>query len=1354
MKKTYLFVVLFTFYYVSVKAQNYALQFSTISQYVTIGAADIKAPWTTEMWVKKTANSRFSSIMTSSAFKLNIETWNTGGKVGITQKGIVDLAFNYVMPTATWTHLAFTCDGVNTYLFVNGELTATINATIRAPMQLLNNSTEGSLAIVDEVRVWSYAKSADDVLAEMNHPVSNDAHGLIGYWKFDDQGSKATDYSSAAHNGIIKGAKYVGNDNSQFIDTIVSMNIDQVVCSHENEFIIKPGSINQEVLCIKVKTTGSNNAKFVSSIRITPTGTMNFSDVLSVKIFYTGRSNVFTDTNSYGETSEISDDMVFTARQTLKEGTNYFWVTYDVSNNAANGNKLDAACTSVSFQDETEVVPSVSNPIGSRTIQNSMPANANIISIIPKPVTMIENTGSFELTESTQIVVDDSTMAEGELLSLLLKRATGYTFPLVKLDDKTNNISLEILNTYNSVIGSEGYLLDVTSTGISIKANTTAGIFYGTQTLRQLLPIEINSQTIVNGINWTSPNVSIKDYPRFVWRGLMLDVSRHFFSVDDVKKYIDLLALNKMNVFHWHLIDSEGFRIEIKSHPELTSIGALRTKCPSENIRYDVGFYTQDEIKDIVDYALAHHVNIEPELESPGHAAAWLAALPGLSCTNVPNGSQHVACSNSGNGGLNNNLPNTICMGKAYTYEIMGDVINEIAYLFPFRYVHIGGDEANHTPWQTCTDCQKMMQDCTSTALPLTNSNLHNVQTFYLRKIQRMLEAKGKKVVGWTEMGLLNSNSVLQDWIGGGDDAVSNGNETIYSNANSLYLDSYQGGISEPQAQNWMGSVPIDKIYNFNPPTSSMSEEAKALVLGIEACLWSEYNHDTTILEYRLLPRLYAVSEASWTEEKAKNFMDFKKRLYRRMGELKFLKYNYSPFYVPVTSSTNITTSCLGSTQLVADFGSDFYFWNDSLNSTGSSIIVNKSGVYKVYGQSNGMLIQRNFNITVPQPATQPVIKTRINDSNITYLATGDASTYKWYDSQTGNNLLNIGNTCTLPLGDSVFVSGVQKVALNAGLSFDKAGYIDFGNVTSLNGVSSFTFESWVKVDTWNNWAFIFVKEESSTSRIGVQLGETEGELLCLLGNGTKAYGKAFGLFTLGKWFHLAMVYNGNGEKNADRLKLYINGILVDMKFTGTIPETTPNNTASLKYSHPTNCLDGAMAESRFWSNPRTSAEIVSNLYTELSTNDPNLLIYNKLNEGSGQVVTDSKGLANGIFKNSTMLSWIVAESDLIIYGCESDRWCVGTVVGQKIKKSDPRIMIYPNPNTGSFVTVIASDKPSNYSIQWTDIAGRASNIQPSGKDKCNNQFQFIYRNVPKGIYLLRILNENEPIETLKVVVK
>ncbi|HAN19230.1 MAG: beta-N-acetylglucosaminidase [Bacteroidetes bacterium GWC2_33_15] len=507
------------------------------------------------------------------------------------------------------------------------------------------------------------------------------------------------------------------------------------------------------------------------------------------------------------------------------------------------------------------------------------------IFIIPKPVKIEYAQGDFTINKNTTIIYDKNI----ENLDKVAKYLHAEILKNLNLDLKINisekkqkrNSILLIPDTTRS-LGNESYNLRVTKKNIKITSFAANGSFYGVQTLLQLL----NTNEINGKINYENlvPCVKIFDKPRFQWRGMHLDVCRHFYDVDFVKKYIDLLALHKMNTFHWHLTEDQGWRIEIKKYPRLTETGAFRpeTMVGKNWDEFDstphFGFYTQEEIKEIVQYAADRFITIVPEIEMPGHSLAALTAYPEFGCTGGP---YEVAKT----WGV---FDDVYCAGNDSTFKFLEDILSEIIELFPGKYIHIGGDECPKTRWEKCPKCQKRMK----------NEGLKNefeLQSYFIQRIEKYLVANNKKLIGWDEIleGGLAPEATVMSWRGkeGGIQSARMGHDVVMSPNSHCYFDHYQADPkNEPLAIG--GFTDLSKVYNYEPVPDELDEQESKHILGAQANIWTEYISTPEHLEYMVLPRMCALSEVVWSD-KQKDFNDFKTRLKRHVLRLKAKEYNY-----------------------------------------------------------------------------------------------------------------------------------------------------------------------------------------------------------------------------------------------------------------------------------------------------------------------------------------------------------------------------------------------------------------------------------------------------------------------------
>ena len=505
-----------------------------------------------------------------------------------------------------------------------------------------------------------------------------------------------------------------------------------------------------------------------------------------------------------------------------------------------------------------------------------MPYNQGI-NVIPKPLSLVQNEGSFKVTKSTKFYAstpEAKTIAT--FFASKIESSTGYDLAISEEEVSSNAIALLIDNSLE--VNDEGYTLDATDKLVSIKAKTAKGLFYGMQTLMQLLPAEIESTTVVNGIAWTLPCVTIKDEPRFAYRGIMLDPCRHFIPVENIKKQLDVLALFKINQFHWHLTEDQGWRIEIKKYPKLTEIGSKRVD--GEGTEYG-GFYTQEQIKEVVAYASERFINVIPEIELPGHALAAISAYPELSCKGDSLSPRIIW-------GVEEDV---YCAGKEETFKFLEDVISEVVTLFPGEYFHIGGDECPKVRWEKCPLCQKRMRENKL-------KNEHELQSYFVQRIEKVLASHGKKMIGWDEIleGGLAPSATVMSWRGedGGIAAASMDHDVIMTpGSNGMYLDHYQGDSKiEPVAIG--GYTLLEKTYSYNPVPDTLVGLGKSnFVKGVQGNIWSEYMYTTDLMEYRIYPRILAVAEIGWTPLEGKDYKDFERRIDNALVRLDCHGINY-----------------------------------------------------------------------------------------------------------------------------------------------------------------------------------------------------------------------------------------------------------------------------------------------------------------------------------------------------------------------------------------------------------------------------------------------------------------------------
>lgn len=528
--------------------------------------------------------------------------------------------------------------------------------------------------------------------------------------------------------------------------------------------------------------------------------------------------------------------------------------------------------------------------------------------LIPQPVSETMGTGNFILPTEVTIITDANTDVKriAGQLSDRITTTTGHKVTITEGASISTGAILLSLTPADKSIQKEGYRLKVTSESISLVAAEPAGIFYGVQTLYQLFPKEIAGMALNKTATWKLPAITIEDHPRFGWRGLMLDVSRHFFTVQQVKEFIDDMVKYKFNLLHWHLTDDQGWRIEIKSLPKLTEVGAWRvektgtfgrfSRPEKDEPRTYGGFYTQDDIRDIVKYASDRFVNILPEIDVPGHSLAAVASYPELSCTPgeyaVNSGEQFMIWPGGGQHfyGL---LDNTICPANEKSYEFMDKVFTEVAQLFPFEYIHMGGDETARNFWEKSDAIKGLMKK-------ENLKNLDEVQSYFVKRMEKIIRSKGKKMIGWDEIlqGGLAPNAAVMSWRGmkGGIEAAKLGREVVMSPTDFAYIDYMQGdAIMEPPVY---ASLRLKKAYQFEPIPEGVNP---ALIKGGQANLWTEQIYNTRHAQYMVWPRAFAIAEALWSPKEKRDWTGFAKRVEDHFGRLDVAGIKYSPaMYDPI----------------------------------------------------------------------------------------------------------------------------------------------------------------------------------------------------------------------------------------------------------------------------------------------------------------------------------------------------------------------------------------------------------------------------------------------------------------------
>ena len=512
-------------------------------------------------------------------------------------------------------------------------------------------------------------------------------------------------------------------------------------------------------------------------------------------------------------------------------------------------------------------------------------ADYNVIPL-PQEISMADGAG-FELNKSTVIAYngDDAMERNAQLLAQYIKESTGLELAVAESEAIANKaINLVIDNACEQ---SEGYRMSVTKENVEIAAPTAAGVFYGIQTLRKSLPTAACTKVEL-------PAVTINDYPRFAYRGAHLDVSRHYFTTDSIKRFIDMLAMHNMNRFHWHLTDDQGWRIEIKKYPKLTTVAAQRDETvigrnsgEYDGQHYGPFFYTQEECREIVAYAAERHITVIPEIDLPGHMQAALAAYPEYGCTGGPYEVWKMW-------GVSDNV---LCAGNDATLKFIEDVLDEVVEVFPSEYIHVGGDECPKTQWEQCPKCQARIK-----ALGIKGDDKHSaemyLQSFVINHAEKHLNSKGRQIIGWDEIleGGLAPNATVHSWRGieGGIEAAKQGHDCIMSPTSFMYFDYYQTTYTDDEPLAIGGYVPVEKVYSFEPMHESLTPEEQKHIIGVQANLWSEYVPTFSHVEYMELPRMAALCEVQWCNPEKKDFNNFKQRLMPLLKLYEVQGYNYA----------------------------------------------------------------------------------------------------------------------------------------------------------------------------------------------------------------------------------------------------------------------------------------------------------------------------------------------------------------------------------------------------------------------------------------------------------------------------
>jgi hexosaminidase len=681
--------------------------------------------------------------------------------------------------------------------------------------------------------------------------------------------------------------------------------------------------------------------------------------------------------------------------------------------------------------------------------------NANII---PAPVSVKKADGVFTLSRETIIQADTPSNKAVVFFTDALQSNWGLHYNAAKADNTLNSNLIRLTSNGTDSLPAEGYHISITPQKITVTGKG-AGLFYGLQTLMQLIPAERNASVKI-------PCIEIDDYPRFGYRGLHLDVSRHFFSVSFVKKYIDLMAAYKLNTFHWHLTDDQGWRIEIKKYPLLTQVGSKRAQTMVGNFhdsdpqQFDNtpygGYYTQEEVRDVVKYAADRYINIVPEIEMPGHSVAAIAAYPELSCD--PAKAYKVAETWGG-------FDDVYCPSE-YTFNFMQDVLTEVMALFPSKYIHIGGDEVSKAAWRQSDFCQKLIKK-------LKLKNEEGLQSYFIQRIEKFVNSKGRSIIGWDEIlqGGLAPNATVMSWRGeaGGIAAAKQHHNVIMTpGSGGVYFDHAQAkGNNEPLGIG--GYAPLSTTYAYNPVSAQLTPDQQPYILGVQANLWTEYIATENKAEYMLLPRLLALSEIAWTPLANKNYKDFAEtRVPVHLNKLDAEGLNYrvaKPFGITDTIMT----------------GTNFSF-NLKSPVAGAKIYYTIDG-YKP--RETDLEYNSPINITIPDNSTRELQTIVITPSG----------------KRSAVTHVLMYNKAPLPASNYTGIAAGLKYAVHSG-SFTHTDQVDNGPVIDTGAIKHFgtaafkskshnfgvIYNGYVRIDTDGKYSFSSASADGSVVLIDDQL--------------------------------------------------------------------------------------------------------------------------------------------------------------------------------------------------------------------------------------------------------------------------
>ncbi len=653
--------------------------------------------------------------------------------------------------------------------------------------------------------------------------------------------------------------------------------------------------------------------------------------------------------------------------------------------------------------------------------------------IVPYPAEWKPVKGKFHFDKNTTIIVNDN-LFDSQALYLKETVKLFYNIDLkIKKNKFSENNNCIIINISNQDSIKGAYTLTISPENIFIQSGNAEGIFYGIQSLLQLIPAEHKSEFQISCVH-------IKDHPQFEYRGMHLDVSRHFFDVDYVKKYIDLLAYHKFNKFHWHLTDDQGWRIDIKKYPLLTAVGSCRAQTLVGRFGSDVydgkmhkGYYTQAQIKEVVQYAAERFITVIPEIDIPGHSLAALAAYPFLGCTKGPYKVRETWAVQ----------PDIFCAGNDSTYTFIEQVMDEVMQLFPSEYIHIGGDESPKERWKNCPVCQNKIK---TTSL----KDEHALQSYFVQRVEKYLNSKGRKIIGWDEIleGGLAPNAAVMSWRGmkGGIAAAKLLHPVIMTPEDPLYLNLTQSKNEDSVTQG--GYNPLEKVYAFNPVPNVLDTTEKKYIKGLQGEMWTEYISNPAKLEYMLFPRMAAIAEVAWTITEQKNFVRFENNLSQLMKRYDFWKVNYSTAYYDIQSSVIPVNNKIA--------------WKLETRKKGNIVYRKNKDAEKIYTYTDPLIIDTSGNWSAGIPDS-------IHSKNIKWIS----QDFK-LNKASGKKivLVNLPNPKYSGQGGFTLIDGIQNnsgmLHANEFLGFigsDLEAIIDLGQIMQVDSVTLHCFEqkpSWI----------------------------------------------------------------------------------------------------------------------------------------------------------------------------------------------------------------------------------------------------------------------------------------------------